>query len=78
MNKTIVKVFVILGILVLALLVWAFVFGDGLQTIFNAIIAPINNIYQAMTGQKSQVLIPPWDVDTQKDVANASSQAFAK
>lgn len=78
MNKTIVKVFVILGILVLALLVWAFVFGNGLQSIFNAIIAPINGIYQAMTGQKSQSLIPQWNVGTQKNVANASSQAFAK
>ena len=76
MNKTIVKVFIILGILVLALLVWAFVFGNGLQSIFNAIIAPINGIYQAMTGQNSQSLIPKWQVATQKNVQNASTQAF--
>lgn len=76
MNKTIVKVFVILGILVLALLVWAFVFGNGLQSIFNAVIAPINSIYQAMTGNKNQSLIPQWNVASQKNVQNASNQAF--
>lgn len=79
MNKTIVKVFVILGILVLALLVWAFVFGNGLETIFNAIIEPINNIYRAMTGGKADAsLIPKWNVASQKNVASASNQAFAK
>lgn len=76
MNKTIVKVFIILGILVLALLVWAFVFGNGLQSIFNAIIAPINGIYQAMTGNTGSSLIPEWQVATQKNVQNASTQAF--
>ena len=76
MNKTIVKVFIILGILVLALLVWAFVFGNGLQSIFNAIIAPINGIYQAMTGDTKTSLIPKWEVATQKNVQNASTQAF--
>lgn len=77
MNKTIVKVFVILGILVLALLVWAFVFGNGLETIFNAIIEPINNIYRAMTGgTEGDSLIPKWNVDSQKNVLNASTQAF--
>ena len=77
MNKTIVKVFIILGILVLALLVWAFVFGNGLQSIFNAIIAPINGIYQAMTGKPAtESLIPQWQVATQKNVQSASNQAF--
>ena len=77
MNKTIVKVFVILGILVLALLIWAFVFGNGLSSIFNAIIEPINNIYRAMTGGKADAsLIPEWKVATQKNVLNASTQAF--
>lgn len=79
MNKTIVKVFVILGILVLALLIWAFVFGNGLETIFNAIIEPINNIYRAMTGDKAddKSLIPKWNVASQKNVQSASTQAFA-
>lgn len=77
MNKTIVKVFVILGILVLALLVWAFVFGNGLETIFNAIIAPINGIYRDMIGgNASDSLIPEWNVASQKNVQNASTQAF--
>lgn len=76
MNKTIVKVFVILGILVLALLVWAFVFGNGLQSIFNAIIAPINSIYQAMTGNSASSLIPEWDSNNKaNNLASASSKA---
>jgi len=75
MNKTVVKVFIILGILVLALLIWAFVFGNGLETIFNAVIAPINGIYQSMTGG-SDSLIPEWDTNTQNNVQSASNQAF--
>ena len=78
MNKTIVKVFIILGVLVLALLIWAFVFGNGLSTIFNAVIDPINGIYQAMTGQKSQSLIPRWSVSNKNTLAGASSAAAFK
>lgn len=80
MNKTIVKVFVILGILVLALLVWAFVFGNGLSTIFNAVIDPINNIYWAITGntKHTQSLIPQWGSNNKaNNLGSASSQAFA-
>lgn len=76
MNKTIVKVFIILGILVLALLIWAFVFGNGLETIFNAVIAPINGIYQAMTGNTGSSLIPAWKTNTQNNIQSASNQAF--
>lgn len=76
MNKTIVKVFVILGILVLALLIWAFVFGNGLSTIFNAIITPINDIYSAIVGEGEGPLIPPWKVSTASKLTTASSQAF--
>lgn len=74
MNKTIVKVFVILGILVLALLIWAFVFGNGLASIFNAIITPINSIYSTIVG--GGTLIPQWNVATASDLKTASSQAF--
>lgn len=75
MNKTIVKVFVIIGILLIALLVWAFVFGDGLATIFNAVIDPINGIYQSMTGS-SGYLIPRWSVASANNLAAASDTAW--
>ena len=75
MNKTIVKVFVILGILVLALLIWAFVFGNGLSSIFNAVIAPINGVYSAIVGGNKS-LIPQWNVSTANKLTTASSQAF--
>lgn len=80
MNKTIVKVFIILGILVLALLIWAFVFGNGLSTIFNAVIDPINGIYWSITGDKthSQSLIPRWDVSNKNTLSGASSAAAFK
>ena len=79
MNKTIVKVFVILGILVLALLIWAFVFGNGLETIFNAVINPINSIYQGITGDTSSSLIPQWNASNKaNNLAAASSKAAFK
>lgn len=75
MNKTIVKVFIILGILVLALLIWAFVFGNGLETIFNAVINPINSIYRGMTGGSGS-LIPEWNSSNKaNNLASASSKA---
>lgn len=80
MNKTIVKVFVILGILVLALLIWAFVFGNGLETIFNAVITPINDIYRSMTGKPAtESLIPKWDSNNKaNNLASASDKAAFK
>lgn len=76
MNKTIVKVFIILGILVLALLIWAFVFGNGLESIFNAVIDPINGIYRGMTGEPAtKSLIPRWSNNNANNIASASSNA---
>ena len=74
MNKTIIKVFIILGILVLALLIWAFVFGNGLQTIYNAVITPINAIYRSMMGGTTDSLLPAWTTITANTVAGASSK----
>ncbi len=75
MNKTIVKVFVILGILVLALLIWAFVFGNGIASIVDAVGTPINNIYKAISGN-TQPLIPKWNVSNKATIGGASSVAF--
>lgn len=76
MKKTIITVFIILGILVLALLVWAFVFnGGGLQTIMNGVIQPINNIYKKMTGGSGN-LIPEWNQGSANNISKADSIAF--
>ena len=57
MNKTIVKVFVIIGILVLALLVWALVFGGGLSTVYSAVVSQINKVWQGVTGDNQASLV---------------------
>lgn len=75
MKKTIITVFIILGILVLALLIWAFVFnGGGLPAIMNGIIKPINSIYMSMTGG-SDSLIPEWNQGSANDISEANNNA---
>lgn len=75
MKKTIITVFIILGILVLALLIWAFVFnGGGLPAIMNGVIRPINTIYQNMTGG-SDSLIPEWNQGSANDITEARGNA---
>lgn len=53
MKKGIVTVFIILGILVLGVLIWALVFNGGLaENAMNAIAQPINNMYSNMVGDE--------------------------
>ena len=53
MKKGIVTVFIILGILVLGVLIWALVFNGGLaENAMNAIADPINNMYSNMVGDE--------------------------
>ena len=53
MKKGLVTVFIVLGILVAGLLIWAFVFGDGFNGIFKAFATQINNVWQGLTGDDS-------------------------
>lgn len=63
MKGTIGKVFIIIGILVLGLILWLVFFSDGgvLQTGWNSVVAPINNTWQKITGDKSSTLVPTFD-----------------
>lgn len=56
------KVFLIIGVLVLAFLVWQLVFSDGgvLISAWNSIAGVINGTWQTITGDSTAVLVPEW------------------
>ena len=49
-------VFITIGALVLGLILWAFVFNDGVSYLWDAIRTPINTVYQGITGSSGDVL----------------------
>ena len=59
--KPIAKVFLVIGTLLFALLIWSLVFQDGgvLRTAWNGLVTPINTAYQQITASPD-VLIPVW------------------
>ena len=59
MKKGLVTVFVIIGILVLGLTIWAVVFNGGFQQAFDAVGNTINGIWGGITGDTSAQLIQP-------------------
>lgn len=75
MNKTVKKVFLLIGLLVLIFLIWQLVFNDGgiVKTGYNAIANGINKQWAKVAG-RGQTLIPTWDkTDATKD---ANGQGF--
>lgn len=58
MNKTIVKVFVIIGILVAIFLGWQLIFNDGgiLKTAYNAMANGINGQWEKVAGKDAKIL----------------------
>lgn len=76
MKKGLITVFIVLGILVAGLCIWAFAFGDGFNGIFNAFATQVNNIWRGLTGGDDGV----FDEDTKifgeaQDVADAGAAA---
>lgn len=68
--KSIAKVFLVIGTLVLVFLVWALFFNDGgiLQTSYNSLAGSVNGVWQKLTGDPSGKLLPTWSdagVDTE-------------
>lgn len=63
MKKTIVTVFMIIGVLVLGLIVWALFFNDGgvLQTGWNAVADQVNTTWRKLTGDNNSQLITNWN-----------------
>lgn len=56
------KVFLIIGTLMLAFIVWSIVFDDGgiVKTAYDAVIRPINSAWQTVTGNSNAKLLPEW------------------
>ena len=73
MNKTIVKVFVIVGILVGVFLAWQLIFNDGgiLKTGYNAFVTGVNGQWHKAAGSNSDILAS-WGSNN----ADANGKAF--
>lgn len=61
MNKTVKKVFMLIGLLVVIFIAWQLVFNDGgiLKTGYNAIVKGINGQWAKAAGS-GQSLLPEW------------------
>lgn len=73
MNKTVKKVFLLIGLLVLIFLIWQIVFNDGgiVKTVYNAMASGINGQWAKVAGNGKK-LVPEWN-DT-----NATQDANGK
>lgn len=62
MNKTVKKVFLLIGLLVLIFLIWQLVFNKGgiIKTGYNAIAKGINGQWAKVAGN-GQKILPLWD-----------------
>ena len=65
MSKTVRKVFIIVGVLVLCLLVWVLFLGENgiVVTAYNGIADGVNGVWKNISGQDKE-LIPTWEKGT--------------
>ncbi len=69
MSKTVKKVFIIIGVLVLCLIIWTVVFNENglMVTAYNAMADAVNKSWRNIAGGDSE-LMHPWDkTDADKD-----------
>lgn len=73
MNKTVKKVFMLIGLLVLIFIAWQLIFNDGgiVRTMYNAVANGINTQWQKVSGNND--LLPIWTPGTQ---ATTNGQGF--
>lgn len=73
MNKTVKKVFMLVGLLVIIFIAWQLIFNDGgiLKTMYNGIASGINAQWEKVAGDGNE-LIPQWGDDNAAD----NGQAF--
>lgn len=73
MSKTVRKVFLILGTLVLCFLVWQLVFNDGgiIKTGYNALAKAVNTQYEKAAGS-GQSILAIWGSSNAKDNGKAT------
>ncbi len=76
MNSTIKKVFLIIGILVLALLIWQLFFNeDGIiVTAYNSMASSVNNKFNSVAGGERE-LLPYWGSGQRDSATKVESQA---
>lgn len=65
MNKTVKKVFMLIGVLVAIFIAWQLIFNDGgiLKTMYNSVANGINRQWAKVAGS-GQKLLPAWDLST--------------
>lgn len=65
MNKTVKKVFMLIGVLVAIFIAWQLIFNDGgiLKTMYNSIANGINGQWAKIAGS-GQSLLPAWSDST--------------
>lgn len=68
MNKTVKKVFMLIGVLVAIFIAWQLIFNKGgiLKTMYNSIANGINGQWAKVAG-KGQKLLPAWSDSTASD-----------
>lgn len=73
MNKTILKVFGVVGILVGIFLAWQLIFNDGgiLKTGYNAVAKGINTQWKKVAGQNADNLVAEWTDNNAADNGTA-------
>lgn len=71
MNKTVKKVFLLIGTLVLIFLIWQLVFNEGgiVKTVYNAMANGINGQWAKVAG-KGEKILPTWKDSSADDGAN--------
>ena len=75
MQKSVIKVFLIIGTLVAIFLAWQLIFNDGgiIKTVYNAMVNGINGQWEKVAGD-GQKLLPEWGDTSATD--NANGQGF--
>ena len=73
MNKTVKKVFMLIGLLVLIFIAWQLIFNDGgiVRTMYNTVAKGINGQWEKVSGNDD--LLPIWKSGTQ---ATTNGQGF--
>lgn len=73
MNKTVLKVFMLVGLLVIIFLAWQLIFNDGgiLKTMYNNAANGINKQWEKVAGSGEKI-VPNWDSNN----AGNNGQAF--
>lgn len=68
MNKTVKKVFMLIGVLVIIFIAWQLIFNKGgiLKTMYNSIANGINGQWAKIAGS-GQSLLPAWSDSTASD-----------